>query len=58
MIARLSGYETRWERQAALGVEGKYHGWDYPTTVGIVNQLDRVGVLQAQMLQGDDKYYD
>ena len=31
MIARLSGYETRRERQAALGIEGKYHGWDYPT---------------------------
>ena len=42
MIARLSGYETRWERQAALGIEGKYHGWDYPTSVSIVNQLDRV----------------
>jgi len=46
MIARLSGYKTRWEHQAALGIEGKYHKWDYPT-VSIVNKLDRVGVLQV-----------
>src|ERR1700722_5299274 len=37
MIAWLSRYQTRWESQAALGIEGKYHWWDYPTRTGAVN---------------------
>jgi hypothetical protein len=48
MIARLSGYETRWERQAALGIEGKYHGGIIPprsvlSTNCIVCVADRAG---------------
>lgn len=46
MIAWLSGHETRWERKAALGIEGEYHEWDYPTGSSLVNQLEPAGITE------------